>query len=69
MRYTHHDLESGPRLNFASDPLLVDDDGSDVEDLEGLGLELVSFTEGNVVESLLIISNSPLFDSRFQLSS
>lgn len=68
MRYTHHDLESGSRLNFASDPLLVDDDGSDIDDLEGLGLEFVSFTEGNVVESLLIISANSLFDSRFQPS-
>lgn len=60
MRYTHHDLASGPILNFASDPLLVDDDGSDIDDLEGSDLQFVHFTEGKVVESLLNISGNCL---------
>lgn len=60
MRYTHHDLTSVPILNFASDPLLVDDDGSDIDDLEGSRSQFVHFTEGNVVESLLNISGNCL---------
>ena len=56
IRYTHHELDFDAGLNCASNLIDVDGDEDDDGFVE-MGSSFGGFTEGNMLESLVIVSD------------